>query len=200
MRNAEGGARGQWRRQADTALDGARKERGAGAASIELDTVMKSIGELSMEAEPLRPRIEKPAPLACKGSRSWRRQSPPSPASVKHLSALGRAPLQLPRSPAARARELGAGARAAAARAELPPSASNNQAMRTALLARATAATVVGHHVIRLGGQPSTAAPIDAGHMGQAAAGIVALAPCKDRRLHRARVTFPRLGPAREPD
>lgn len=67
MRNAKGGARGQWRRQADTALDGAHKERGAGAASIELDTVMKSIGELSMEAEPLRTRIEKPAPFGLQG-------------------------------------------------------------------------------------------------------------------------------------
>jgi hypothetical protein len=46
----------QWRQKAD-------------AASIELDAAMKRIGELSMENELLRARIEKPGPLARRRSR-----------------------------------------------------------------------------------------------------------------------------------
>jgi hypothetical protein len=59
----------QWRQKADAALDGALKEREADAASIELDAAMKRIGELSMEVELLRARIEKPGPLARRRSR-----------------------------------------------------------------------------------------------------------------------------------
>ena len=59
----------QWREKADAALDGALKEREADAASIELDAAMKRIGELSMENELLRARIEKPGPLARRRSR-----------------------------------------------------------------------------------------------------------------------------------
>lgn len=59
----------QWREKADAALDGALKEREADAASIELDAAMKRIGELSMENELLRARIEKPGPLVRRRSR-----------------------------------------------------------------------------------------------------------------------------------
>jgi hypothetical protein len=59
----------QWRQKADVALDGALKEREADAASIELDAAMKRIGELSMEVELLRARIEKPGPFARRRSR-----------------------------------------------------------------------------------------------------------------------------------
>jgi hypothetical protein len=59
----------QWREKADAALDGALKEREAEATSIELDAGMKRIGELSMENELLRARIEKPGPLVRRRSR-----------------------------------------------------------------------------------------------------------------------------------
>ena len=59
----------QWRQRADAALDGALKEREADVASIELDAAMKRIGELSMEVDLLRARIEKPGPLARRRSR-----------------------------------------------------------------------------------------------------------------------------------
>jgi hypothetical protein len=59
----------QWHEKADAALDGARKEREADATSIELDAAMTRIGELSMEVELLRARIEKPGPLARRRSR-----------------------------------------------------------------------------------------------------------------------------------
>ena len=54
----------QWRQKADAALDGALKEREADTASLELDAAMKRIGELSMEVDLLRARIERPGPLA----------------------------------------------------------------------------------------------------------------------------------------
>src|SRR5713101_5526527 len=47
----------QWRQRADTALDGALKERDADPASGELAAAMQRIGELSMEVELLRSRI-----------------------------------------------------------------------------------------------------------------------------------------------
>jgi hypothetical protein len=59
----------QWRQKADAALDGALKEREADATSIELDAAMKRIGELSMENELLRARIQKPGPLVRRRSR-----------------------------------------------------------------------------------------------------------------------------------
>lgn len=59
----------QWRQKADAALDGALKEREADAASVELDAAMKRIGELSMEVELLRARVEKPGPLVRRRSR-----------------------------------------------------------------------------------------------------------------------------------
>jgi transposase len=53
----------QWRRKADAALDGALKEREADPADSQLATAMQRIGELSMEVELLRARIERPGPL-----------------------------------------------------------------------------------------------------------------------------------------
>jgi uncharacterized protein HemY len=59
----------QWRRKAEAALDGALKEREAETASAELATAMQRIGELSMELELLRSRMEQPGPLARRRSR-----------------------------------------------------------------------------------------------------------------------------------
>jgi transposase len=59
----------QWRQKADAALDGALKEREAEAANTELAAAMQRIGELSMEVELLRTRIERPGPLARSRSR-----------------------------------------------------------------------------------------------------------------------------------
>ena len=54
----------RWRQKAEAALDGALKERETDAATGELATAMQRIGELSMEVELLRSRIERPVPLA----------------------------------------------------------------------------------------------------------------------------------------
>ena len=53
-----------WRRKAEAALDGALKEREADPADGQLAAAMQRIGELSMEVELLRARIERPGPLA----------------------------------------------------------------------------------------------------------------------------------------
>jgi len=53
----------QWRQKADAALDGALRERDADPVSGELAAAMQRIGELSMEVELLRSRIERPGPL-----------------------------------------------------------------------------------------------------------------------------------------
>jgi hypothetical protein len=53
----------RWRRKAEAALDGALKERETDAATGELATAMQRIGELSIENELLRSRIERPGPL-----------------------------------------------------------------------------------------------------------------------------------------
>jgi transposase len=53
----------QWRRKAEAALDGALKERAADPADGQLAAAMQRIGELSMENELLRARIERPGPL-----------------------------------------------------------------------------------------------------------------------------------------
>src|SRR5690242_1244139 len=53
----------QWRAKADAALDGALKERETDTVSSELTAAMQRIGELSMENELLRSRIERPGPL-----------------------------------------------------------------------------------------------------------------------------------------
>ena len=59
----------QWRQKADAALDGALKERDGDPAAGELTAAMQRIGELSMEVELLRSRIERPGPLARRRSR-----------------------------------------------------------------------------------------------------------------------------------
>ena len=59
----------RWRQKAEAALDGALKEREMEAVSDELATAMQRIGELSMEVELLRSRIERPGPLARRRSR-----------------------------------------------------------------------------------------------------------------------------------
>ena len=59
----------QWRQKADAALDGALKERDADPASGELAAAMQRIGELSMEVELLRSRVERPGPLGRRRSR-----------------------------------------------------------------------------------------------------------------------------------
>ncbi len=54
-----------WRQKAEAALEGALKEREADAASDELAAAMQRIGELSMENELLRAKMERPnSPLA----------------------------------------------------------------------------------------------------------------------------------------
>ena len=59
----------QWRQKADAALDGALKEREADPAPGELAAAMQRVGELSMENELLRSRIERPGPLGRRRSR-----------------------------------------------------------------------------------------------------------------------------------
>jgi len=59
----------RWRQKAEAALDGALKERETDAATGELATAMQRIGELSMENELLRSRIERPGPLVRRRSR-----------------------------------------------------------------------------------------------------------------------------------
>ena len=59
----------QWRQKAEAALDGALKEREADPADGQLSAAMQRIGELSMEVELLRARIERPGPLARRRSR-----------------------------------------------------------------------------------------------------------------------------------
>ena len=58
-----------WRQKADAALEVALKERDGDPAAGELTAAMQRIGELSMEVELLRSRIERPGPLARRRSR-----------------------------------------------------------------------------------------------------------------------------------
>jgi hypothetical protein len=59
----------QWRQRAEAALEGALKEREADPADGQLAAAMQRVGELSMEVELLRARIERPGPLARRRSR-----------------------------------------------------------------------------------------------------------------------------------
>jgi hypothetical protein len=59
----------QWRRKAEAALEGALKEREADPADGQLAAALQRIGELSMEVELLRARIERPGPLGRRRSR-----------------------------------------------------------------------------------------------------------------------------------
>ena len=53
----------QWRQKAEAALEGALKEREADPAEGQLAAAMQRIGELSMENELLRAKMERPSPL-----------------------------------------------------------------------------------------------------------------------------------------
>jgi transposase len=59
----------QWRQRADAALEGALKEREADPADGQLAAAMRRIGELSMENELLRAKMERPGPLVRRRSR-----------------------------------------------------------------------------------------------------------------------------------
>ena len=59
----------QWRQKAEAALEGALKEREADPADAQLAAAMQRIGELSMEVELLRAKMERPGPLARRRSR-----------------------------------------------------------------------------------------------------------------------------------
>jgi transposase len=60
----------RWRDKAEAALDGALKERESETADADLAAAMQRIGELTMENELLRARMERPSgPLARRRSR-----------------------------------------------------------------------------------------------------------------------------------
>ena len=59
----------RWRQKAEAALDDALKERETDVATGELATAMQRIGELSIENELLRSRIERSGPLGRRRSR-----------------------------------------------------------------------------------------------------------------------------------
>jgi hypothetical protein len=54
----------QWRQRAEAALEGALKEREGDPADGQLAAAMQRIGELTMENELLRAKMERPGPLA----------------------------------------------------------------------------------------------------------------------------------------
>jgi transposase len=59
----------QWRQRAEAALEGALKEREGDPADGQLAAAMQRIGELTMENELLRAKMERPGPLARRRSR-----------------------------------------------------------------------------------------------------------------------------------
>ena len=60
----------RWRDKAEEALDGALKERATEAADADLAAALQRVGELTMEIELLRARMERPSsPLARRRSR-----------------------------------------------------------------------------------------------------------------------------------
>jgi transposase len=59
----------RWRQKAEAALESALKDRETDTVSDELATALQRIGELSMEVELLRSRIERPGPLVRRRSR-----------------------------------------------------------------------------------------------------------------------------------
>ena len=66
----------QWRQRAEAALEGALKERESDPAEGQLAAAMQRIGELSMENELLRAKMDQPGPLARRRSR-WPSPRPP---------------------------------------------------------------------------------------------------------------------------
>ena len=59
----------QWRQRAEAALEGALKEREADPADGQLAAALQRIGELSMENELLRAKMERSGPLVRRRSR-----------------------------------------------------------------------------------------------------------------------------------
>ena len=59
----------KWRKKALAALSSGLKERGGDLVQAELDAAMKRIGELTMEIELLRERINKQGPFGRRRSR-----------------------------------------------------------------------------------------------------------------------------------
>ena len=59
----------QWRQRTEAALEGALKEREGDPADGQLAAAMQRIGELTMENELLRAKMERPGPLARRRSR-----------------------------------------------------------------------------------------------------------------------------------
>jgi uncharacterized protein HemY len=59
----------QWRQKAEAALEGALKERESDPAEAQLAAAMQRIGELSMENELLRAKMDRPGPLGRRRSR-----------------------------------------------------------------------------------------------------------------------------------
>ena len=59
----------QWRQKAEAALEGALKERESDPAETQLAAAMQRIGELSMENELLRAKMDRPGPLGRRRSR-----------------------------------------------------------------------------------------------------------------------------------
>lgn len=59
----------QWRQKAEAAFEGALKEREADPTDGQLAAALRRIGELSMEVELLRAKMERPGPLARRRSR-----------------------------------------------------------------------------------------------------------------------------------
>ena len=59
----------QWRQKVEAALEGALKEREADPADGQLAAALRRIGELSMEIELLRAKMERPGPLVRRRSR-----------------------------------------------------------------------------------------------------------------------------------
>ncbi len=59
----------QWRQRAEVALEGALKEREADQADSQLAAAMQRIGELTMENELLRAKMDRPGPLGRRRSR-----------------------------------------------------------------------------------------------------------------------------------
>ena len=59
----------QWRQKAEVALESALKEREGDPAETQLAAAMQRIGELSMEIELLRAKMERSGPLARRRSR-----------------------------------------------------------------------------------------------------------------------------------
>jgi hypothetical protein len=88
----------QWRQKADAALDGARKEREADAASIELDAAMTRIGEPAWRTSCSARASRNPALWPAGGRADGQGDLPQRWPALRHparLPALGRAALEL---------------------------------------------------------------------------------------------------------